>query len=213
MSRSRPQRNYITAFTLIELLVVISLMCLLAALLFPAFARVRAAGQRTSCMSNVRQIGLALIEYSEDEDGRFPPNQTIGLGRTFPTLLLPYVKSDAVYLCPSASHEASDSTNDAELRDAKWVVHQTDGWLADATGNYGISKYLASVHTSRLESPGQILLVSDSSWYAVSVPDSPGSSIRDAARHFDGVNVCFADGHTKWAGIDKDLPNIQFIPY
>jgi prepilin-type N-terminal cleavage/methylation domain-containing protein/prepilin-type processing-associated H-X9-DG protein len=62
------------AFTLIELLVVIAIIAILAAILFPVFARARENARRASCMSNMKQIGLGTMQYVQDYDGRYPPN-------------------------------------------------------------------------------------------------------------------------------------------
>jgi prepilin-type N-terminal cleavage/methylation domain-containing protein len=62
-------------FTLIELLVVVAIIGILAAILFPVFARARENARRTSCISNVKQIGLALTQYVQDYDSQYPPRQ------------------------------------------------------------------------------------------------------------------------------------------
>ena len=90
-------------FTLIELLVVIAIIALLAAILFPVFARARENARRASCQSNLKQIGLGFMQYSQDHNERLPV--TISSDNRYPGgwagPLWPYVKSKQVYKCPS----------------------------------------------------------------------------------------------------------------
>ncbi|RYF37083.1 MAG: DUF1559 domain-containing protein, partial [Cytophagaceae bacterium] len=71
MSISNKSRN---AFTLIELLVVIAIIAILAAILFPVFARARENARKTSCLSNMKQMGLGIVQYTQDYDGTYPQN-------------------------------------------------------------------------------------------------------------------------------------------
>jgi prepilin-type N-terminal cleavage/methylation domain-containing protein/prepilin-type processing-associated H-X9-DG protein len=94
-------------FTLIELLVVIAIIAIIAAILFPVFARVRENARRASCMSNMKQLGLGIIQYTQDYDEGMPNGLDVGLtgGRLFGCgwggQIYPYVKSAQVYRCPS----------------------------------------------------------------------------------------------------------------
>lgn len=99
-------------FTLIELLVVIAIIAILAAILFPVFAQARAAARKAACMSNMKQIGLAMMSYQTDYEGYFPGSQ-ISVGSStisWPTLLFPYVKNEGVFVCPSG--ETTQTTRD-----------------------------------------------------------------------------------------------------
>lgn len=119
-TRHRPPRG----FTLIELLVVIAIIAILAAILFPVFARVRENARRSSCASNLKQIALGMAQYIQDSDNRYPvawdytagqsPETTainagsIAGGPTnepvvWPAKLMPYVKSAQIFSCPSVS--------------------------------------------------------------------------------------------------------------
>jgi len=86
-------------FTLIELLVVIAIIAILAAILFPVFAKVREKARQTSCLSNQKQLALSFIEYSEDYDETLPMgDKDSGVG--WAQQIYPYVKSNGVFHCP-----------------------------------------------------------------------------------------------------------------
>src|SRR5690348_12670532 len=100
-SRSR------SAFTLIELLVVIAIIAILASILFPVFARARENARRASCQSNLKQIGLGMMQYTQDYDEKLPSNyiySTPSTPRWWPDLIQTYIKNHQVYICPSDSN-------------------------------------------------------------------------------------------------------------
>ena len=93
-------------FTLIELLVVIAIIAILAAILFPVFARAREKARQTSCLNNAKQINLALQMYAQDYDEKICFMMTVDQGWTVPAqwwyqVLGPYVKNDQIWTCPS----------------------------------------------------------------------------------------------------------------
>ena len=97
-------------FTLIELLVVIAIIAILAAILFPVFARAREKARQTSCLNNCKQLGLAFLQYCQDFDEGVPlvahyggTNPYTGSYQTYQTLMLPYMKNTQIWVCPSRS--------------------------------------------------------------------------------------------------------------
>jgi len=124
-------------FTLIELLVVIAIIAILAAILFPVFAKVREKARQASCVSNEKQIGLAIMQYVQDNDEKFGYVDNAGSVasraavdyRRWQDAIFPYVKSTGVFRCPDSSNNFISSP----------TVGVTDFLDASAVGSYEVN--------------------------------------------------------------------------
>src|SRR5947209_6253598 len=156
-------RTVRTGFTLIELLVVIAIIAILAAILFPVFAQAREKARQASCLSNMKQQGLAVLMYAQDYDETLPPwwvpypNSDLPKGWSdihyWYVNILPYVKSRDIFRCPSAGGPSGQVVGktvydikdvfDPNERDASGKL--VKNWLA-GTGGYGWNACFISTH-------------------------------------------------------------------
>lgn len=185
-------------FTLIELLVVIAIIAILAAILFPVFARARAKARQASCLSNVKQLMVAVLMYAQDNDGGFPSRiDQAGGGFTWPmNLLPPYVKNDAIFLCPEA--KGGWAANKAPRYGVCW-----DLW---GTGYHGTeATFTRPAETVYLNEGYDCVYVHH--WMAM-YPywrncDDALIGNPDELPHNGGSNFGYADGHAKWLAHGK----------
>jgi len=100
-------------FTLIELLVVIAIIALLAAILFPVFARARENARKSSCQNNLKQIGVGIAQYVQDFDETFMESRPAGVATSgdvpWHVVVLPYIKNTQIFKCPSNSRPATET--------------------------------------------------------------------------------------------------------
>ena len=212
--------NVFKAFTLIELLVVIAIIAILAAILFPVFARARENARRSSCQSNLKQIGLGIIQYTQDYDEKFPIRGVMtGTGAVW-TNVQPYLKSLQIYQCPS---EPTAPSSDVQADGPG--TYAGDGGTASYT-DYWYNRHLQRtggsddrpVSLSTLEFSALTVLAGD----GVVGDGNPGNlesgNSRYTAwgdpvgttsfalvtngvpvtRHLEGANYLHCDGHVKW---------------
>ena len=204
-----------SGFTLIELLVVIAIIAILAAILFPVFARARENARKASCMSNLKQIGLGLSQYTQDYDEKFLV-QSVSSGQHFGYLLQPYLKSTQILICPSATGSAINAltgTVQSDQVDHMWTypANTPVAGVPIITGTYGMNANMTDgTSIAKIVSPSTLGVFFDSTW-----PDFAGinataknySNLGDASRHFDGMNIGYADGHVKWLGRSQAFKN------
>jgi prepilin-type N-terminal cleavage/methylation domain-containing protein/prepilin-type processing-associated H-X9-DG protein len=194
------------AFTLVEILVVVAILAILAAMLFPAFSRSRENARRASCQSNLKQIYLAHYQYKEDADGVFAPAayRNAGGERVIWTQLFqPYLKSEAVFRCPSDADSVRQSfgLNTLAFADVENLPPQSSGIHLGVLRFDATSEFIMACESGTsddLETP-----VPDS-WKIVppSLPLQFEGDARPSARHFGRANVLFLDGHIKSLALD-----------
>jgi prepilin-type N-terminal cleavage/methylation domain-containing protein/prepilin-type processing-associated H-X9-DG protein len=218
------RRQVRAAFTLIELLVVIAIIAILAAMLLPSLGRARETAKRASCLSNERQIGMALAVYAADYNNYFPPmakawnswatpywynylESSLPRGKLHHTD--PYTGevniNNAVFFCPS------------EPRNQPSMVDYGMNFTTLMDTNWGDAFYPLSLN--RISSPSNLISVGDSrqphpvtglcgSWYInrgdflAGKVAADGTCVPAPARHANGMNFLFLDGHVQYMQVD-----------
>jgi prepilin-type N-terminal cleavage/methylation domain-containing protein/prepilin-type processing-associated H-X9-DG protein len=182
-------------FTLIELLVVVTIMMILAAMIFPVYELVTRRAETAHCSSNLQNIAVAISLYAEDNDGVLVPAATgygspAVYGTSWDVLLLPYHHNQELYLC---------------------LTDQTPTWAASTTcykHSYGLNLDITMVGgykgsamlQSNMKAPGQTILLFDIVGSARALGSSYGANklSRVDVRHHGGSNFAFVDGHVRW---------------
>jgi prepilin-type N-terminal cleavage/methylation domain-containing protein/prepilin-type processing-associated H-X9-DG protein len=223
-------------FTLIELLVVIAIIAILAAILFPVFSRAREQARKTACLSNLKQVGTALMMYVQDWDETYPIHQCWECGSgpfaydpndTVQAKIYPYVKNPGVYDCPSIDMHKLVKIEHGVARSDWWgswpyppefLGYSMDiGWndqLGFTCGGWWMGPY----KLAQLPTPAETVAFADSS-----IPAACGGRttvyanvcgaacnynlrLRRNTRHTEGSILVFADGHAKWMNF-MDIAN------
>ena len=169
-------------FTLVELLVCVAIVVILAAILFPVFQRY--GERKSSCQSNLKQIGLSVQIYVQDNNEHFPSLDT---GAGWRKAVDIYVKDDAKFHCPSNGKDQTAKSTDY------WFNARLSGIQIAVLEVTSLTVALGDGYSS--SDPRVALSELPKSWLAD--PKSP------ARRHLDGLNIAFADGHVKWLRPEK----------
>ena len=202
--KNRP-RQAAVGFTLIELLVVIAVIAILSAFLFPVFGKVRESARRTACLSNLKQIGLALALYTQDSDDAMPPIAYVDGGETvtWRRLSFTYAKSASVFACPSNSYNGASALGDGDQFFVSYGANES-----------AFSSSTATIGLGQIENPSSVFLVGESDGGGWKLPNPPNPPLADPdcagcdapqagshtdlfAGHFSRSNWLFADGHTR----------------
>ncbi len=207
-------------FTLIELLVVIAIIAILAAILFPVFARAREKARQASCQSNEKQLALAMLMYVQDYDERLPM-RWVERGSDdiyIPDMIYPYVKNAQIFECPSKAYTYSLYLGEA-TRSSKPLSY---GWLGGSPSHPGASATAAcsvcgrtcsqnyhcfdgyrAVKLAVLQAPANTLMIHEG--FSVGCPDYDNGNhtfcdrtATPAYQTHNGMNnYAFMDGHVK----------------
>ncbi|MEO7718410.1 MAG: DUF1559 domain-containing protein [Capsulimonas sp.] len=206
-----------TGFTLIELLVVIAIIAILAAILFPVFAKAREKARQISCTSNEKQIGLGIMQYVQDNDeimpsGRMSPGNADNTGGSWQVTLQPYIKSYQVFVCPSNSRSTAvmldgqdppvaGNPNKTHVSYAAPIV---TGVNNAAFGSRGV----AGPSIADFDNVSQMVMVCEANtentdfrltsptWTGANATGSGGNPALYAG-HTGQMNLLFCDGHVK----------------
>ena len=187
-------------FTLIELLVVIAIIAILAAILFPVFAKAREKARQTSCLSNVKQIGLATLQYVQDYDETLPHHQRVGRVITVQTQIQPYLKNLQIWACPSQSalyYYYYD--NPAGTGAAYSTFPGSYAWNL-RLGSVGIGTGSGVIKLASVQAPTEVAMWSDAQPSLTHLQDN--NYYRTSCPHNEGGNMCYVDGHAKWQNKD-----------
>jgi len=125
-------------FTLIELLVVIAIIAILAAILFPVFAQAREKARQISCASNEKQLGLAITQYTQDNDEMYPQGTDTNWNNSWPLAVQPYVKSYGVFRCPDDSNTSFESGYSWMGVAVSYASNGNIGWVNNANTMIGV---------------------------------------------------------------------------
>jgi len=193
-------------FTLIELLVVIAIIAILAAILFPVFARARGKARQTACLSNIKQLTLAIEMYVQDNDEVLPASRQWSGGRVpkganpliWAACVAPYVKNTQIFECPDARGQGwyvQDWANRGRLPVGLNLNAENAVNLPYALAQFqdpSVTLLLAD------STPGDTAAPTNARGFQVTPGRAPNTQAAIGDRHNGGTTVGLMDGHAKW---------------
>jgi prepilin-type N-terminal cleavage/methylation domain-containing protein/prepilin-type processing-associated H-X9-DG protein len=208
-------------FTLIELLVVIAIIAILAAILFPVFARAREKARQASCQSNLKQLALGMLMYVQDYDERFAPERTWNGSGTewhWHEKIYPYVKNVQIYTCPSRPGGGNLTISPTPPGGNAWWATAT---FSGVNVGYGYNFWLGwnqrGAALAVIQGPSWCMMFGDNAHPAhaccgpcqrtqfanvcatyCNPPADLWTNPGNYTRHSGGSNIAFVDGHVKW---------------
>jgi prepilin-type N-terminal cleavage/methylation domain-containing protein/prepilin-type processing-associated H-X9-DG protein len=213
------------AFTLVEMLVVMSIIALLMAILLPSLRRARALAQRVVCLSNMRQMGIALNAYCLDSQYHLPPSscRITDPNEYWLYILNKYSQSPLLFRCPSDKAKLFIDWSKpiaSQPPDARWSSYEVNNLLDPSVPRYGAG-YNAYNSVLSIRHPGSCIYVAEcpESWTNVDHPHAElwlslqqAEGFVDWNRHIGNSNYLFADGHAENLIFEEtwDYPTINF---
>jgi len=215
--RSSPKTMQ-SGFTLIELLVVIAIIALLAAILFPVFSAAREKARSAACQSNMKQIGLAEMQYNQDYDQMFTGagliiDYTNQVPITWMEQLFPYIKNTQLFSCPSETHKGSvlqswnasaqanpDVFNGINVNGINYAYNTLEGGVSSpyagtfagiGAPNAFYNNYMGGVNTTYVQSPAQTIMITDSNGWKVN--GNPATSTNTIYNQYEFLFVYLTD--------------------
>ena len=201
-------------FTLIELLVVIAIIAILAAILFPVFAKAREKARQASCLSNCKQLAIAVISYAQDYDEKMVGYCTqcpVNVWHPVWEMLNPYIKNTQVWICPSQTGVVQGLGSNIQhlIIDLNWgAVPVSMAEITMPAEKLLFADAQDGPTAGGKEGPGGNPVI----WCPAGHPGYPptwNDVFRGgiSSRHNGGSNCVFADGHAKWKNLQAMLSN------